>query len=289
MSKKGWALGLTLFLSLCFGAKAFAAAGPEDYLKAQVTAPTHQDIGGEWTVIALNERGDKRLNSVYLNNLSDLLAKGISTRKYTDYARIVLALVSMGEDPEAYGVLQPLTDTDAVLRQGVNGAAYALMALDAAGSGDPARQVYRTYLLKRQLADGGFALSGETADPDVTAMVLQALAPYGEGEEGFAALSALQQPSGGFQSHGKETAESAAQVLLALTAWDIPVTDARYGAVLEALEAYRTASGGFRHTLDGEANLMATEQVSRALTAYEKQAAALPQTVTLGWYEGAAS
>lgn len=35
-----------------------------------------------------------------------------------------------------------------------------------------------TEILCRQLSDGGFALTGKNSDPDITAMAVQALAPY---------------------------------------------------------------------------------------------------------------
>ena len=63
-------------------------------------------------------------------------------------------------------------------------------------------------LLEAQLDDGGFALYGNSADPDITAMVIQALAPYKEEEEihsviehAIQILSLLQLDSGDYRNN----------------------------------------------------------------------------------------
>jgi prenyltransferase beta subunit len=86
------------------------------------------------------------------------------------------------------------------------------------------------------LADGGFSMGGTTADPDVTAMALQALAPYkGQNDiktvidRALDCLSRLQNSDGGYSSGGLDNSESAVQVLVALTALGInPDTDTRF-------------------------------------------------------------
>lgn len=75
--------------------------------------------------------------------------------------------------------------------------------------------MYVDFMLGRQLSDGGWAIGSEEADPDVTAMVLQALAPYQESTPvknavalGVTRLSALQNDDGGYTSWGYESSES---------------------------------------------------------------------------------
>jgi uncharacterized protein YfaS (alpha-2-macroglobulin family) len=76
--------------------------------------------------------------------------------------------------------------------------------------------MYVDEILKRQLLDGGFSLFGGSedatdadyqADPDITAMALQALAKYQDRadvkkvtEEALACLSKLQNSQGGYAS-----------------------------------------------------------------------------------------
>ena len=132
-----------------------------------------------------------------------------------------------------------------------------------------------------QLTDGGWDLSADKADPDMTAMAIQALAPYYKTNEtvkaavdkALEALSALQRNDGGFGSWGTVNSESCDQVIVALTALGIdPTTDSRFikngNTVLDALAGFYVTGGGFRHTAGGELNGMATEQGYYALAAY---------------------
>ena len=136
-------------------------------------------------------------------------------------------------------------------------------------------------ILDAQLNDGGWDLSADKADPDMTAMAIQALAPYYKTNEtvkaavdkALEALSAMQRPDGGFASWGSVNSESCAQVIVALTALGIdPTADSRFVknglTVLDALAGFYVTGGGFRHTANGERNGMATEQGYYALAAY---------------------
>lgn len=253
-------------------------------------------FGSEWLVIALARSGRDVPDSYYDSVVKAVQsAKGqLSDKKSTEYARTILALTAIGKDPTdvgGYDLLARLADMDDVTYQGINGAIFALLALDSGKYDVPAAaeggtQVTRdglvAYILAQQLSDGGWALSGTSADPDVTAMALQALAPYRTGDEtvdaavdkGVQLLSDMQLFDGGYSSWGTLNSESCAQVLIALATLGIdPVSDSRFVknglTVLDALLAY-AVSGGFRHTVDGEADAIATEQALCALTAYAR-------------------
>ena len=113
-------------------------------------------------------------------------------------------------------------------------------------------------------------------------MALQALAPYrgqsavaAAGERALLRLSAMQDDDGGFASGGIPTAESCAQVLLALCQWGVPASDSRFTkngrTVVDALLRCRRSGGGFAHEAeDTDANQMATEQAFYALTALRR-------------------
>ncbi|MFR5421868.1 MAG: hypothetical protein ACLTG4_07965, partial [Oscillospiraceae bacterium] len=121
------------------------------------------------------------------------------------------------------------------------------------------------------------------ADPDVTAMVLQALAAY-RGEAAVAAavsrgidtLSAMQSSDGGFTSWGSANAESVAQVIVACTALGIdPDTDSRFvkdgGSAVDALLTfYDAGAAAFRHKASGGTDSLATEQAVYALVAVSR-------------------
>ncbi len=253
-------------------------------------------FGSEWLAIALARSGRSVPDSYYDSVVKAVQdAKGqLSDRKFTEYSRTILALTAIGKDPTdvgGYDLLSKLADMDDVTYQGINGAIFALIALDsgkydvptaAEGGNQTTRDGLVAYILKQQLSDGGWALSGSNADPDMTAMALQALAPYRTGDatvlaavdKAIQTLSDMQQANGGYSSWGTLNSESCAQVLIALATLGIdPVSDSRFAknglTVLDALLSY-TVSGGFRHTADGEVDAMATEQALCALTAYAR-------------------
>ena len=264
------------------------------YLTAAVSAPRYGSLGGEWTVLAL-ARGGADTETAYFTDYYAALeqtvreANGVlSERKYTEYSRVILALSALGKDARdvaGYDLTLPLGDYEKTAAQGVNGAIYALLALDsrdypmpqnAAASTQATRQLYVDAILAAQLADGGWSFMGEDADPDLTAMALQALAKYREqssvqlaANRALVCLSAMQNADGGFSSWGSENAESCAQVLLALNALGLDADDSRFvkngHSVLDALLTYQNADGGFCHERSGETNLMASEQAACAL------------------------
>ena len=147
------------------------------------------------------------------------------------------------------------------------------------------RQALIDELLSVQTSDGGWAITGDEADSDMTGMALQALAPYYKTDlkvqeavdKAVARLSKMQNDDGGFSTFGGggkiATSESTSQVIVALTALGInPDTDERFVkngySAIDALLKYYVAGGGFKHVLDSQIDGMATEQAYYALTAY---------------------
>lgn len=275
----------------------FAVADPladtVDYITNTVENPTVASIGGEWAVIGTARSGadvPPGYFEKYYNNLQNYLKSKdgiLHSVKYTEYSRVILALSAIGKDPEnvcGYNLVTPLLDYDKTVYQGINGAIWAITALDCGDYGtDEIRQKYIAHILKSEKASGGWSLSAneETADADITAMVLTALAKYRNTEEvnaaverGIDVLSLMQDESGGFSSHGIENSESCSQVIIALCTLGIPLTDSRFvknGTNLsDKLLSYYANGFGFKHTADGETNLMATEQALCALTSIRR-------------------
>ena len=190
---------------------------------------------------------------------------GDSSKFNTEYSRVILTLTAAGYDASdfsGFDLTAPLADFDETTRQGVNGAAYALLALDAGAYACPVRQDYVDYILSLQLPDGGWAMGNfETGDPDVTAIVLQALAKYREQpavaaavEAGVNCLSGLQLDNGGFFSMGAENPESCAQAILAMCELGISLEDERFvkngNTAMDAMLRYQNKDGSFKHLMD---------------------------------------
>ena len=256
----------------------------------------------DWTALAMARAGIADDYAGYLARLQAYVERqyaengGLHDVKATEYHRIALTVAALGGDPTAFGTKPDGTAIDLVAEgtynwqgddlggQGLNGWIFALLTMDAVGSEVPAdarysRQDMIDAIVSAQLPEGGFSLGGGEMDVDITAMALQALAPYQEQypeviDAALNVLSAAQLPSGGLESWGAQSSESCAQVLLALCELDVdPETDERFqkdeGSVIDALLAFRLADGGFAHQLGGQADAMAGEQAMQALTAME--------------------
>lgn len=293
--------------------------------------PAIGSIGGEWTVIGECRYGMENAPwyRAYYNNITEYIKAtyNINKEKYavgdwdnqflklhktksTENSRIILALTSMGldaSDIEGYDLTGALSDMTYVKKQGLNGPIWALIALDSGNyeipqitSGKTTAQVSRekllSYILSSELTDGGFNLTksdSQGADPDVTAMALQAFAPYYIGrisvgtelqkqireavDRNIQVLSDMQKTSGAYSSYGSENAESTAQVLVALSSLGIDGrTDSRFvkngKSVLDGLlYFYISSTGMFKHVdTEKSGNQMATEQSFYALVAYQR-------------------
>ena len=259
---------------------------------SKLGTPTVNSIGGEWMVIGLARSGRTVPAGYYDNVVEYVKAKAdanerLHPAKVTDNARVILALTAIGKDVTNVGghnLLKGLDNMAYVQTQGINGPIWALIALDSHNyptMGDVTREKLIQVILDAQLTDGGWDLSAENADTDMTAMAIQALAPYYKTNEtvkaavdkALEALSALQRNDGGFGSWGTVNSESCDQVIVALTALGIdPTTDSRFikngNTVLDALAGFYVNGGGFRHTANGDLDGMATEQGYYALAAY---------------------
>lgn len=286
----------------------------KNYILATDTEP---DQGSQWYVIGLSRSGltvPETYKNAFYNSIAALLKEknGVLTKtKYSDYSKLILSMTAIGKDArniEGYNLLSNLEDFDKVKYQGFNGPIWALIALNA----NPAYEIPTVsgvsnqtteaglidYLLKGEVSGGGWTLFGNTADVDMTAMTIQALAPYYKksGYENVTAaidralnwLSGVQMADGGFYTLSDSgivaNSESTSQVITALSALGIDcMTDSRFVKAgkwpVNALLSYYK-DGGFMHVKEGGTNnggaaagkidSMATEQAFYALTAYKR-------------------
>ncbi|MCL2446059.1 MAG: hypothetical protein FWD06_04775 [Oscillospiraceae bacterium] len=242
------------------------------FLATNVTAPTISTVGGEWAVLAL-ARGNGNVSAsfydAYINRVRDVLRanNGNLPGPRTEFARVVLALSALGVDVtniDGHNLITPLENFAEVTAQGVNGAAFALLALDSNGWGNTAvRQQYVNFLVGREITGGGFALGNSTAPAaDITGMVLAALAPY-----------ASQQAVAAVVSRGLATLQPAALTTAEHAAWAIIAQrqhGASHDAAVASLLTFQQANGSFRHNAAGGGNTqMATEQAALALVSLD--------------------
>lgn len=274
-----------------------------EFLHSSVADPTFGSVGGEWLIMGLARSGleiSDEYYEIYFQNLCAYTAQQggvLHAKKYTEYSRVILAVTAIGRDPADVGgfnMLQPLADFEQTVFQGINGPIFALLALDSGnyeipentvGSTQATRDLYVDYIINVQLENGGWSLMGGEAEIDVTAMVLQALAKYQDRkdvaeavEKGLAVLSERQNDQGGYQYNAAESvsSESVSQVIVALAELGIALDDSRFvkngNTLLDALMQFQQEDGGFSHLIDGETDLLATEQAFYALIAANRVA-----------------
>lgn len=255
-------------------------------------------LGGEWAVIGLlrsNADVPGGYFAGYYRNVEQYTEEkaGVLHRtKYTEYSRMILALTAMGKDPSdvsGYNLLEPLGDFDKTVKQGINGAIWALISLDSADYPIPynksakthaTRTLYKEYILDRRNSDGGWSFleKSDVSETDITAMALISLSRYAGDknvseaiDKALEFLSKSQAPDGGYG-----TSESTSQVICALDALGIDIlNDPRFiknrNTTADALYGYFIENSGFLHTKDAASqDPMATEQALYALAALKR-------------------
>ena len=284
-------------------------ADTKKYIQDKVPAPVVAYDRGEWAVLGLARAGvelpDAYIQAYYgkvvayvkANIGSDgvLVDPESHNPTVTDNERIILALTAIGKDPANVGgknLLAALQDRNIMQVTNtsdtdINGLVFGLLALN---SGNYTQDSYWLVqaILTQQNEDGSWSSSADTkpvGDVDMTAMALQALAPYyNEGDDttvNAAVDKALQWLSAKYKGTGYTSAESCAQVVVALSALQlnansdssfVKTVDGAPTSVLGDLLRYYLGEGqGFKHAASGKtADQKATEQALYAMAAYER-------------------
>ena len=284
-------------------------ADTKKYIQNNVPAPVVASDRGEWAVLGLARAGvelsDAYIQAYYGKVVAyvqkNMGADGVlvdpesHNPTVTDNERIILALTAIGKDPANVGgknLLAALQNKDIMQVTNtsdtdINGLVFGLLALN---SGNYTQDSYWLVqaILTQQNEDGSWSSSADTkpvGDVDMTAMALQALAPYcnegGDATVNAAVDKALQWLSAKYKGKGYTSAESYAQVVVALSALQlnansdssfVKTVDGAPTSVLGDLLRYYLGKGqGFKHTASGNtADQKATEQALYAMAAYER-------------------
>ena len=271
----------------------------------------------DWYAMAIGRLGYDDNYLAYLTMVEENVSERYKTEdkldkiKATEWHRIGMAILSAGGDPTSLqtGSINLVADgsynrgqVKPLLAQGNNAFYWALLMMDALRYEIPAdavdgRNDIIFAIIKGQQADGGFGQNG-VSTPDMTAMAIQALAPYYNNEtrykyirtvdkvefsrtvrevidEALEYLSDAQYIDGSFRTDRGDSCEDNAQVIIALCSLGIdPALDARFHkegfTVIDAIMNFRQTDGGFAHSLtgnNGDSDTMATGQALLALAA----------------------
>ena len=302
MMKRCMAAILSVCMLCALSLTAFAAPAGKDIRLAKEAAAEFllaRSVDSDWVVMALARAGklasDSETAEAYLSEMQTMLEEeGVQGMQPTDIERSMLALGSLGVDCTdfaGFNLVDALLKTD-FSAQGVNAYIYGLLALDSRAYAIPEGAAYTreqlvTDLLALRAPDGGFTYFGDTSDPDLTAMGVQALAPYAASREDVretvdacvALLSKMQGEDGNFPTAWSPypASESTAQVISALaTAGVDPSADARFVkngvSIVDALLGFATENGGFKHQENTDADAMPTVQALFALSSVTRLA-----------------
>lgn len=265
---------------------------------------------GDWYAFSVGRLGIDDDYFSYLTALQDYVeskyktADKLDKTKSTEWHRIALTVLSLGGNPTAFGkdtkgnsinLISDGTYNRANLsQQGINSCIWALITLDSGNYAVPdgalsTRESIIDKIVSYQADDGGFSANNGEGSVDITAMAVQALAPYADKssdkyekykkhnadkavDKALSWLSRQQQTDGSFKQDGEACAESTAQVLTALCCSKIDaVNDSRFikngNNALDGIMLFKTENGGFSHTMGKGANVIAEQQVLYSLCA----------------------
>ncbi|MBR6070683.1 MAG: DUF4430 domain-containing protein [Ruminococcus sp.] len=235
-------------------------------------------VMSEWYIIALSQDGVRDMGS-YERALKDYIGSN-KINSATTREKYALALCAAGSS-DSY--IADILD-DSIGATGIMSRIYGLHILNNGYTcNNYTAESVADELLSMQYNDGGWALFGEYGDIDVTAMTIQALAPYYDErgdvhsaiDRGLELLSRRQMDDGGYQSFGTPNPESSAQVVVALSALGIDCCeDSRFikdgNTIIDSMLTYRLADGGYCHVAGGDFNETATIQAMYSFVAYKR-------------------
>lgn len=269
-------------------------AQPGALLSSEKVVPG--DSISDWIALAAGRTG--RDGAAYLQGLEAFVTDkyaadgALDSARATEWHRIALTALALGGDPTDFGPkhLNLIADgtynysqKDSLGFQGLNAWLYALITLDSRCYAVPedakyTRDLILTNILAAQEASGAFGLNPGFGSVDMTAMALQALAPYQHSTVSYdlpngrsvdiptAVEKALTWLEGQMPDGTAGNSCSDAQVVLALC--DLGRDP---GKLRDTLESYRTDDDLFRYLPeDATFDVMSTEQVLLAQTALER-------------------
>lgn len=296
VDKTGGATPITLEITV----KEADNSSPTDYIKlAQnllehgksiLEEKSHSKYGDEWTLFTLSRSGaniTKSNKDAYLASVRNVLDENEEnpSLRTTDYAKLAITLGSMGIDPsvdENYNIIAKIYNDKSIDKSTSNAPIFALIALDTKNYIIPddalwTREKLIEQILSYQNESGGFSLNKSgSAGIDITAMALQALAPYYNNNTRVKsavdkALKYLEDNMDATGSYGGNSCTDA-QVLTALSALGIDATKTEKFHKLNSnlvsnMDKYKV-DAGFSIGTGGSANDFANTQVSYSLNSY---------------------
>lgn len=280
---------------------------------------------GDWFPLGIGRLGVEDDYDAYLAMIDENITKRYKSKakldrvKATEWHRVALAVLATGGDPTQIGLDESIDliadgtynrskEMD-IGAQGTNGLSWGLLALDSMRYKVPkdaadSREDLIERILVAQLEDGGFSLKLPPSEVDITAMVLQALAPYYNSEKVYTYTREIDNKKREVRvrdvvdealkllsNKELDSTESIVQVIVALTALQIDPLSKEFGkddqTLFDMLKEYQLEDGGFIHSeSDDEENLTANPDESNSMASEQ---ALYGLTAMLRYYTGSRS
>lgn len=251
-------------------------------LYEDIKYPTSNSVGGEWAVIGVmkSDIEEEKKQDFAAKYYDDIIAKvksqkGIlSEEYYTEYARAVMGVCTIGKDPKnivGYNIIEPLDDYENVTKQGINAVSYALIASNIADIKLKNEEKYISLILQDLESN-----KAEQTNSDYIAMELMALSDYTDRSDvkeqidsKLEEVSRIQEDDGSFGN-----CESTAEIIFALNSLKINILEderfeKRGKTLLDGILAFKDDDGFLHLNNDENINQMSTEKALLALEAIE--------------------
>lgn len=254
-----------------------------NYLKANSKDP--------WAALVLQKQGIKAEETYIKENYENIAKEGLKNYSNTDLEKLILNLTALGYTPYNFNGKNLIEEIfnrseDNFL---INDAAVALIVYNYANIKEEyplSKEKLINVILGKTINNNGntgWALSGDSVNPDITGLALSALAPYNKDEypqvketiqKAVDTLSKLQNDKGYLADSFGIFSESQSFAIIGLVAVGenpegIKFTKSQ-GDLVTALLSFKGTEGQYTHILEGDNNYMATEQALRALYSLQK-------------------
>jgi hypothetical protein len=236
-----------------------------------------------WGAIALKQAGKTIPSSFLAAVMTDVQNNGGNFHYITDTEKYTLAALAAGGNPTniaGASLIESIYNGD-VTKQGLNGVAYGLLALNASNFVIPdsatwTREKLIDQLLNNQQPDGHWSLSAtdSSSDIDITAMVLTALAPFKDQANVKDKIAAgVTYLSSQYQASKVDNSATAAQVVIALSALDVDANGTSFTknsvSLFQYLSSFQNTDGGFGWKSGDQSDTLSTPEGFEALVAYQ--------------------
>lgn len=229
---------------------------------------------------------------------AQLVTKYISdvslTKKYEEFIDLEYAILNTtfcgynSQNVLGKNLIKPIEDYPDFRKCDLKTVAYAILALDCnqyklSKKSINTHETLIDQLLRFQNNDGGFSLKiKHSSTPTQTALALVVLADYQKKDskceravqKAISYLSLNQHYDGMFYEKGQPSSVAISKVITALLTLNISLDDERFIKAGETLDKllmnFASVDGGFSESLNGESDVLATENAILALSAIEK-------------------